>query len=378
MDFFDEGWVVLVLILVLLVVGGPIAAFIALARTSTLTREIEALRADLRRMMHPAGGAPPAPLPGAAPAAGPAAAAVVEPAPLPSPAPTANPWTNLAPAGAPPQASQAEAPTPPTAVAPPLPKAPKPKFSLEQLLGGRAFAWVGALAIALAGVFLVKYSIDQGYLGPTTRVALATLLGAVLLGLGEWLRPRDARIAQALAAAGVAVLFAALFSSVALYDLIPRFLASVLAALLTALAVGLSLRHGPFVALLGLVGGSMAPAIVGDDTSTALMLFSYLLALSAGVLVVVRHRQWWWLGWCVLASATIWPLVWIMGGFTAGEAHWVGIYLLAVTGLYVWMAWRNLAAPLPLLGFSEFLAQHAKGVMPLIWSAAAIMLALQA
>ncbi|MDF3075213.1 MAG: putative rane protein, partial [Alphaproteobacteria bacterium] len=102
------------------------------------------------------------------------------------------------------------------------------------------------------------------------------------------------------------------------------------------------------------------------------------LALSAGVLVVVRHRQWWWLGWCVLASATIWPLVWIMGGFTAGEAHWVGIYLLAVTGLYVWMAWRNLAAPLPLLGFSEFLAQHAKGVMPLIWSAAAIMLALQA
>ena len=48
MDFFDDGWIVFVLILILLMVGGPIAAFIALARTSTLMREIEVLRKDLR------------------------------------------------------------------------------------------------------------------------------------------------------------------------------------------------------------------------------------------------------------------------------------------------------------------------------------------
>jgi uncharacterized membrane protein len=369
MGFFDEGWVVLVLILVLLVVGGPIAAFIALARTATLTREIESLRAVLRALAQVT--------PPVAPQAMPV---VVEPAPVVRPTPTLSPRPGLAAVDGPPDISGKPVPPPEMPVAtPPVAPAPaKKSFSLEQLLGGRAFAWVGALAIALAGVFLVKYSIDQGYLGPTARVVLAAVLGAVLLGVGEWLRPRDTRIAQALAAAGVAVLFSALFASVALYDLIPRFLASILAALLSALAVGLSLRHGGFVALLGLVGGSMAPAIVGDDTSTALMLFSYLLALTAGVLVVVRHRQWWWLGWCVLASATIWPLVWIMGGFVIAEAHWVGLYLLTVTGLYVWMAWRNLAAPMPLLGFAEFLAQHAKGVMPLIWSAAAIMLALQA
>ena len=65
---------------------------------------------------------------------------------------------------------------------PPATSAPKPAFSFEQLLGARAFAWVGALAIALAGVFLVKYSIDQGYLGPTTRVVLAGVLGFVLRG----------------------------------------------------------------------------------------------------------------------------------------------------------------------------------------------------
>ncbi len=359
MDFFDDGWVILVLLLVLLIVGGPIAAFIALARTSRLEREIESLRADVRGLSQlaprPAAAAPEAP----------------EPAPSVQPTPTLSPRPGLSAVDGPPDISK-----PATT---PAPSAPAKKgFSLEQLLGGRAFAWVGALAIALAGVFLVKYSIDQGYLDPTARVILATVLGAVLLCVGEWLRPRDARIAQALAAAGVAVLFVALFSAVALYDLIPRFIASVLAALLTALSVGLSLRHGPFVALLGLVGGSMAPAIVGEQNAGALLLFGYLLALTAGVLVVVRHRQWWWLGWCVLASASLWPLFWIANTFSLAEAHWIGIYLLAVTGLYAWVAWRVLSAPLPLMGFAEFLSQHAKGLLPLMWAATSIMLGLQA
>lgn len=350
---FDDGWVFFLLLLLLLLVGGPVVAVIALLRTSRLQREIEALRADLR---------------GLARLAGPASQTVepVPPAtPVTPPAPTLSPRPGIAAADA----------APPKPIAP---AAPKPRFSLEHLLGGRAFAWVGALAIALAGVFLVKYSIDQGWLGPAARVSLAALLGFVLLGTAELLRRRDGRIAQALAAAGVAVLFAALFAAVGLYELLPRFLASVLAALLTALAVGLSLRHGPFVALLGLVGGAVAPAIVGEDKAGALVLFAYLLALTAGVLVVVRHRQWWWLGWCVLASAAAWPLLWIGDGFSRGEAHWVGLYLLAVTGLYAWLAWRTLVEPLPPMSLAEFFARHGRGVMLLTWAAAAIMLALQA
>ncbi|MGE0151483.1 MAG: DUF2339 domain-containing protein [Reyranellaceae bacterium] len=360
---FDDGWVVLVLILVLLVVGGPIMAFVALLRMSDLTREIESLRADLRGLSQLVGR-------------GEKPAGEAAPAPAVPVAPTLSPRPGLAAADGPPP--KAEAPAPAATATPPAPPVRKQGFSLEQLLGARAFAWVGALAIALAGVFLVKYSIDQGYLDPPARVILAGVLGAVLLATSEWLRTRDARIAQALAAAGVAVLFSALFSAVALYDLVPRLPASLLAALLTALSVALSLRHGPFVALLGLVGGSMAPAIVADDNAGALVLFAYLLALTGGVLVVVRHRQWWWLGWCVLASAAIWPLVWIMGGFLAAEAHWVGLYLLAVTGLYVWLAWRILVTLLPAMGFAEFIARHVRGLLPLVWSAAGAMLALQA
>lgn len=363
---FDDGWVLFVVLLVLLLVGGPVAAVVALVRLASLQRQVEALRADLRGLTQLIGRAPVQP-----PALEP-----VAPPQTPS-APTLSPRLGVAAADTPPPAVRRETAAPPPS-SPPPPSPPKPGFSLEQLLGGRAFAWVGALAIALAGVFLVKYSIDQGWLGPAARVSLAALLGLVLLGTAEFLHRRDARIAQALAAAGVAVLFAALFAAVGLYELLPRVLASLLAAVLTALAVSLSLRHGPFVALLGLVGGSVAPAIVGQQNAGALVLFAYLLALTAGVLVVVRHRRWWWLGWCVLVSAAAWPLLWIADAFALGEAAWVGLYLLAVTGLYAWVAWRTLIVPLPPMGFAEFVARYGSGVMMLTWVAATVMLALQA
>ena len=364
MDFFDDGWVVLLILVGIFLIAFPVMAILALIRSYGLQSQIDALRIELAAMR----GGRPAPAVSVAPEAAPSVAEPPKAAPA-APTPTPSVWSD-APVKAP--------PSPSTAAAPAKPAAPRQRFSLEQALGARAFAWVGALAIALAGVFLVKYSIDQGYLDPPVRIVLATLLGVALLGVGEWLRGRDSRIAQALAAAAVAVLFSALFAAVGLYDLIARPVASVLALLLTALSIALSLRHGPFVALLGLVGGAIAPAIVGEQNSSVPVLFGYLLALTAGVLVVVRHRQWWWLGWCALAPASGWALAWIAGVFTPAEAVFVACYLLAVIGLYVWLAWRSLAAPQVRLGLGAFLAQHAKGMVPLLWGAAFVMLVLQA
>src|SRR6185437_12771864 len=60
------------------------------------------------------------------------------------------------------------------------PRQPSPARGLEENLTSRWFVWLGAIAVALAGTFLVKYSIDEGYLGPAARCVLGFLLGAVL------------------------------------------------------------------------------------------------------------------------------------------------------------------------------------------------------
>jgi uncharacterized membrane protein len=315
----DDGFALLVLLAGFFLLGVPVIAIMALARTSALRREIEQLRATVKAL-----------------------------AAQGTPSTAATPATAAPPVEAPPPVDivVAEAPVVieeprPTAVPAPITPAP-PKETLEQRLGSRAFAWVGALAVALAGIFLVKYSIDQGYLEPPVRVTLAGILGMVMLIAGEWLQRRDPRIAQAVSAAGVAVLFAALFAAVGLYQLLDPAFAMLVAAGLTALAVSLSLRQGPFVALLGLVGGTVAPLILGEGSTGPWLLFGYLLALTIGVLVVVRHRGWWWLGWFVLGGAAVWPLAVFVPGRDADMPLAAAAYLLGVTGTFLWATWRRL------------------------------------
>ena len=178
----------------------------------------------------------------------------------------------------------------PAAPAPPPPAPPAP--SLEERLGARLPVWIGAVALALAGAFLVKYSLDQGWIGPVVRVTLAVLFGSCLLGAGEWMRRSSGTIAQGLSAAGVAVLFSAFLAAVHLYHLIPPELGFLLMAATTALAVVLSLRHGPMVALIGLLGGMLTPYLIRLAEPRPWGLFGYLLLVEAGLLAVSRRRGW--------------------------------------------------------------------------------------
>jgi uncharacterized membrane protein len=312
--------VFLILLGIAWAIGTPILAIVALVRTSRLHYQNERLAADLaaiRRQMAEGAALPP-------PFEAPAAEIAPPPAPPFEPEPTR------------------PEPTPDEIMPPP---APGPvlepvKVGWEQRLGARAFLWIGAITLALAAVFLVRYSIEEGYLSPEVRVILAALFGFALIGGAEKMRARDERVAQALAAAGVASLYGALFAAVALYEMISKVAAGGGAAALTAFAIGLSLRHGMLVASLAFVGGFVSPAIIGSDPPNTPVLFGYLLAIAAGTLSVIRVRGWWPLGWGVLAGSAIWTVLWMLS--LAGGLHWVGLFLVAVAGLFVWATWRRL------------------------------------
>src|SRR5262249_43934838 len=123
-------------------------------------------------------------------------------------------------------------------------------------------------------------------------------------------------VPQALAAAGAATVFASLYAAYQLYGLLPPAMAFPLLAG-TAVATGfMSLRHGPLVAALGLVGAYFVPLLVHSDTPQALPLFGYLLLVTAASLALLRHRSWWWLAWLALSGAVLWALLWLG---TAGD-----------------------------------------------------------
>ncbi|HYC15014.1 MAG TPA: DUF2339 domain-containing protein, partial [Stellaceae bacterium] len=85
----------------------------------------------------------------------------VAPRPAPVAAPTPEPEPELE--ATPPPVQRTTAPPPPP-IAQPAPAAARE--SLESRVMQRWAVWLGGVALALGAVFLVKYSIEQGWFGP--------------------------------------------------------------------------------------------------------------------------------------------------------------------------------------------------------------------
>src|SRR5262245_36148377 len=139
-------------------------AVIAFARTRGLNRRLRLIEARLSALE---ARAAPAPAP---------VAPEIESIPKPEAAPE-------------PQATPEPEPVPEAASVPEVPPSPAPaaasRMSLEERLGTRWAVWVGGFALALGGIFLVRYSIERGLLGPLVRVVLAALLATALIIVSE-------------------------------------------------------------------------------------------------------------------------------------------------------------------------------------------------
>ena len=243
----------------------------------------------------------------------------------------------------------AQMPEPPPIAGPTPEPLPQPAMAaaqgrrLEQLIVENWLVWLGGVALALGGAFLVKLSIDYGWLTPPVRVVLGVMLGVCLSGAAEWVLRREqsadgaaagsSYVPQALAAAGSATVFASLYAAHQLYGLLPSFAAFPLLAVTAAATVAISLRHGPFVAALGLVGAFAVPLLVQSDAPHALPLFTYLTLVGAGSLTVLQYRAWPWLAWIWISGAVFWVLLWLASAADP-EAPVVGGFLLIQFGLF--------------------------------------------
>ena len=106
----------------------------------------------------------------------------------------------------------------------------RPKADIETALGTRWAVWVGGIALALGGLFLIRYTIEAGIFGPGVRLTMAALLGLVLVGGGEFIRrtgfkvpvqgAAGAYIPAILTAAGAFILFGTVYAAHGIYGFI--------------------------------------------------------------------------------------------------------------------------------------------------------------
>jgi uncharacterized membrane protein len=167
--------------------------------------------------------------------------------------------------------------------------------ALENIIGTRWIGAIGIVAMILGVAFFLKYSFDNNLIGEAGQVMLGIVGGIAFLGTGEYLQKNKnlGRYAQLLSGGGLAVLYLSFYAAFALFHLIPVLLAAVGMVAVTTTGMMLSHRYSAYsLALVALLGGLLTPLVLSTGENQALMLFSYILLLDAGTLLLLRFRQW--------------------------------------------------------------------------------------
>jgi len=198
--------------------------------------------------------------------------------------------------------------------------AEKPAIDWESFVGVKLFSWVAGVFLTIGAVLFLRYSIDHGWLSPPVQMAIGLLVGIGLLVACELEAARRYAVtANALDAAGLAILFATVFAGHARWNLVGVVPAFLLMAVVAALAVVLALRRDSlFIAVLGLLGGFATPALLSMGEDRPIELFSYLLLLNAGLAWVALRKRWALLSVASLVFTTCYQWGWVVR-FLAGE-----------------------------------------------------------
>ena len=376
-----EGGIVL---LVLLILGVPIALFIWLAvkssnaeqaasqaiealrnlrvRLDNLDREVIRLRQQveskpLERTIAPARASTPRP---AADTPPPAAAPVV-PAPVFTPVPPPEPVVELPePVATPPPRVEPEpvpvpafaevesappAPPivppvePPRPMAPPPPSGPMiPAIDWEQFMGVKLFAWIGGFALFLGLIFFLKYAFENNLLSPEMQMAGEYVIALALLGSGLWLSKKTGMtvLSQTLCATSIVALYAITFAGHAYYRLIGIVPTFGVMVLITATAFVLAVQlDAQVVAILGMLGGFLTPVMLSTGKDNPLGLFSYIGLLDIGLVLVALRKRWHYLIPLGVVGTALMQMAWVMTFFTPAKVYTALAVFVGFEALFV-------------------------------------------
>src|ERR1041384_6245910 len=169
-----------------------------------------------------------------------------------------------------------------------------PSVDLESRIAGNWFNRIGIVAILFAVSYGLKWAFDNNWIGPSGRVAIGVLLGAVMLPWSQWLLGKGyTYFSEGIAALGEATLFLSVWAGCQYYTLYSRdvgFAAMiVISAVMAAVAIG---RNSQRIAVLSLLGGLLTPILASSGKDQQIVLFTYLILLGAGALAVESKKDW--------------------------------------------------------------------------------------
>ncbi len=200
--------------------------------------------------------------------------------------------------------------------------------------------WIGALAMLIGGGYLVQVISSHIEFSPFMRVSFAFTLSLFTIIAGEWFHrkerqiPERAKLVQgftyvpaAITATGLTGIYCTVIFAFVVYNMLTPSISLLLLATAAFLSLALSLRQGPLMAALGLVGGYSAPLWIGSSDPDYFLLAGYICAISIAATLLMQTVRRAWISPSIFIPHTLWMLILIENIPTASLFTWLYIYL---------------------------------------------------
>ncbi len=213
---------------------------------------------------------------------------------------------------------------------PPTNKIPKVKSDLERFIGENLINKIG-IAITITGVALgAKYSIENDLISPLTRIILGYLFGLGLLGCGIKLKNNYANYSAVLVSGAMAIMYFITYFAYGLYDLLPQFMAFILMLIFTVFTVVAAIHYNrQIIAQIGMVGAYGVPFLLNEGSGNITILFSYIVILNIGILVIAFKKYWKPLYFAAFGVTWLIFLSWYISQYQTSEHFYLALLFLS-------------------------------------------------
>ncbi len=200
--------------------------------------------------------------------------------------------------------------------------------------------WVGSFAMLIGVGYLVQVissHIEVSPVGRITSLLIASLL--VLLG-GEWFHRKEQQhperkkrasnftyVPAVITSTGLTGIYCTVLYAFVVYQLLSPTWSFGFLALAATLSLFLSLRQGPLMAALGLIGGYSAPLWITAAEPNFFLLMGYISIISAAATLVMQRGKFIWITPVVSVAHLSWMLI-ILNTISMTQGFsWLAIFM---------------------------------------------------
>jgi len=201
---------------------------------------------------------------------------------------------------------------------------------------GNVITKAGVLILFFGVTFLGKYAADRGVLPIELRLLGLGVFGCALVKIGLNLKEKNRGYSLSLQGGGLGIVFITCFIAYKVYEILPPVI-TMTALVLTSVVYALLAisQNAMSLAMLGVVGGFLAPILASSGSGNYILLFSYYLVLNLGITFIAHYKTWRPLNLIGFLGTFVISALWTGGNYTSEKYIYVQPFIIIFYALYL-------------------------------------------